>query len=193
VLRPRRLPDDLRGDRWRAEPRVAQQPRNQSGLRREHVHGARTAADGGVSGGLEQRHEFFGRVGGRPRIVDGDEVHAASVGRPERRHQPEEIRVGLRVRAPQPVRDASDPDARRGAGRREDAQPGELGRQRVVHVQQHLAGAELRLVRSAIRLRELGMIGHQRVLHSGHFFGQPFECAAFLGRWRVAMCHGSCS
>ena len=71
--------------------------------------------------------------------------------------------------------------------------PVELRRQRVVDVQQHLAGAELRLVRAAIRLRQLWVIGDERLLHTGHFFGQLFERAAFLGRRRVALCHGPAS
>ena len=48
------------------------------------------------------------------------------------------------------------PMRRRRAGRHEDAEAGELGRQRVVHVQEDLAAAELRLVRAAIRLRQPG-------------------------------------
>ena len=59
-----------------------------------------------------------------------------------------------------------------------------------IDAQQHLTRAQLRLVRAAIRLRELRVIGDERVLHAGHFLGELFECAAFLGRRRVALCHG---
>ena len=110
----------------------------------------------GVGSGLEQRDELLGRVGRRAGIVDGDEVDAPAVGRAERHHQPEEVRIGFRVRAPEAVRHAADADERRRAGRLEDAEAVEFRRQLFADVQEDLAGAELRLVRAAIRLCQLG-------------------------------------
>ena len=100
-------------------------------------------------------------------------------------HQPEEIGIGLRVRAAEAGRDPADADVRRRRWvAREDAEPVELLRQFVGERQQDLRPRQLLLVGAAVRSRELLVIGDEGLLHAGNFSGEIVEIRRSSGEGR---------
>ncbi len=183
--RTERLRGDMGGNDRRAQPRMPQEARQQYRLRREEARPAR-----GVGRRFEQREKLFGCIGRRSGIVDRDEVDAATGRRAERHHQPQEVRIGLRMRAPEPGRHPSDADLRR---RRtlKDAQAIERGRQLAGDGQEDLRPCELLLVRPAVRHRELGVVTGESLLDSGDPGGDFFEISLLLWRGVEERGHGS--
>ena len=86
-------------DRGRARAGMLHQTGEQLRLCRDQVQQVgRVLGSGGVGRRLQQRDEFLGRVGGCAAVVEGDEVDATAVARPESRQQAQEVRIGLCVR-----------------------------------------------------------------------------------------------
>ena len=120
----------------------------------------------GIRRRLQEGDELFGRVGRRSRIVDRDEVDPPAGLGLERDHEPEEVRIGLRVRAAETGRNPADADEVR-AGRVRDARRSPDRRERAgtsLEREEDLPGCELLLMRSSIRSRQLTVVGDELVL-----------------------------
>ena len=176
--RPARLTRHVRGNRGRPDPGVPREAEQQSRLVGEQARGP-----GGIRGRLQEGDELLGRIGRRGRIVDRDEINPPAGPCLERDHEPQEIRIGLRVRTPEAGRHPADADEVR-TGRvelLEDTQPGESGRQRSLEREEDLPTCELLLMRSSIRARQLTVIGDELVLDARDLGDQRLEHARLFG------------